>query len=63
MRGIRSRSVKSWANERVAVLFTIVGLIIQMFIYLFFTTKMIEFEIKDWNSVIIFLVAHHDNVN
>ena len=40
----------SWANWRVAFLFPIVGLIIQMVIELF-ATKLIDFELKDWNSL------------
>ena len=36
----------SWANRRVHLLFTIVGLIIQIVIQLFFTTKLIVFEVK-----------------
>ena len=39
----------SWANRRVTFLFTVVELIIQMVIYLF-ATKLVDFEVKDWNS-------------
>ena len=42
----------SWANGRVTFLFTIVGLIIQMVIYLFYTTKLIMLD------AIIFLLDH-----
>ena len=40
----------SWANGTVAFSFMIVGLIIQMIIQLL-ATKLIDFEVKDWNSI------------
>ena len=40
------RSSNSLANRKVTFLFTIVGFIIQMAIYLFFTTELIVFELK-----------------
>ena len=55
----------SWTKGRVTFLFTIVGLIIQIVILLFFTTKLILFEVKTeifHKVVIIFLLDHHNNV-
>ena len=52
----------SWANKRVTFLFMIVGLIIQIVIWLIFTKKLIVFKLRLEFYVIILLLDHHHNV-